>query len=60
MIPAGIMVIFVDGRMNWLLSEGYRCGEGNHGSCRPDKRNILPSGSPASALGDGIQTGVRQ
>jgi hypothetical protein len=33
MIPAGIMSIFVDGRMNWVLSEEYRCEEGNYGRC---------------------------
>jgi len=58
MIPAGIMSIFVAGRMNWVLSEEYRCEEGNHGRCRPDKRNFLPTGSPRPTFGEKAQTGA--
>jgi hypothetical protein len=60
MIPAGIMSIFVVGRMNQVLSEKSRYGEGNHGSHGPGKRNVLPSGAPRSAPGDEIQAGVRR
>jgi hypothetical protein len=58
MIPAGIMSIFVDGRMNWVLSEEYRCEEGNYGRRRPDKRNFLPTGSPRPTFGEKAQTGA--
>jgi hypothetical protein len=58
MIPAGIMSIFVDGRMNWVLSKEYRCEEGNYGRCRPDKRNFLPTGSPGRTPGEEAQTGA--
>jgi len=54
------MSIFVAGRMNRVLSEKSRYEEGNHGSYRPGKRNVLPSGALRSALGDEIQAGVRK
>jgi hypothetical protein len=60
MIPAGIMSIFVAGRMNRVLSEKSRYGEGNHGSYRPGKRNVLPGDALRSALSDEIQAGVRR
>jgi len=60
MIPAGIMSIFVAGRMNRVLSEKSRNGEGNHGSHGPGKQNVLPGDALRSALGDEIQAGVRK
>jgi hypothetical protein len=60
MIPAGIMSIFVDGGVDWFLSDKSSCGERNHGSHRPDKRNILSHGSPRSERDGEIKALDRQ
>jgi hypothetical protein len=60
MIPAGIMSIFVDGSADWFLSDKSSRAERNHGGHRPDKRNLLPHGSPRSGRGGETKARDRQ
>jgi len=59
MIPAGTVSIFVDGRMNSIISEEIRREEETCGSPRLQKRNMLPTGSRWTGYGNEAQTGAR-
>jgi hypothetical protein len=59
MIPAGTVSMFVDGRMNSIISEEIRREEETCGSPRLWKRNILPTGSWQTGHGSVARTGAR-
>jgi hypothetical protein len=58
MIPAGTVSMFVDGRMNSIISEKIHREEENCGNPRLQKRDILPTGSRRTRCGDAAQPGA--